>query len=73
LPQGWSVTSGAGKVKVGANQTAGTRVEIALGSVSDKTKGHDAAKLVTVRAESGGKSVGEVTMKVELRKKALPE
>jgi LmbE family N-acetylglucosaminyl deacetylase len=73
LPQGWSVTSGAGKVKVGANQTAGTRVEIALGSVSDKTKSHDAAKLVTVRAEAGGKSVGVVTMKVELRKKALPE
>jgi len=73
LPQGWTVTSGAGKVKVGANETAGTRVEIALGSLSDKKKGRDEAKAVTVRAEAGGKSVGEIVMKVELRKKALPE
>jgi hypothetical protein len=73
LPQGWTVTSGTGAVKVGANQTAGTRVEIALGALNDKTKGRDEPKAVTVRAESGGKNVGEVTLKVELRKKALPE
>ncbi len=73
LPQGWTVTSGAGRVKVGANQTAGTRVEIGLGSLSDKKKGRDEAKPVTVRAEAGGKNVGEIVMKVELRKKALPE
>jgi LmbE family N-acetylglucosaminyl deacetylase len=73
LPQGWTVTSGAGTVKVGPRQTAGTRVEIALGALSDKSKNRDDAKPVTVRAESGGKSVGEVVMKVELRKKALPE
>jgi LmbE family N-acetylglucosaminyl deacetylase len=73
LPQGWSVTSGAGTVKVGANQTAGTRVEITLGTLKDKAKGRDAAQAITVKAESGGKSVGEVVMKVELRKKALPE
>ena len=73
LPSGWTVTSGPGKVKVGANQTAGTRVEIALGALSDKAKGRDGVQAVTVRAESGEKSVGEVVMKVELRKKALPE
>lgn len=73
LPQGWTATSGTGTVKVGAHQTAGTRVEIALGSLSDKTKGRDSAQGVTVKAESGGKSVGEIVMKVELRKKALPE
>jgi LmbE family N-acetylglucosaminyl deacetylase len=73
LPQGWTVSSGAGKVKVGANQTAGTRVEIALGALNDRAKGKDAAQAVTIKAESGGKSVGEVVMKVELRKKALPE
>jgi LmbE family N-acetylglucosaminyl deacetylase len=73
VPQGWTATSGTGPVKVGANQTAGTRVEIALGALVDKAKGRDEAKAVTVRAESGGKSVGEIVMKVELRKKALPE
>jgi hypothetical protein len=41
--------------------------------LSEKAKSKDEAKAVTVRAESGGKSVGEVVMKVELRKKALPE
>jgi LmbE family N-acetylglucosaminyl deacetylase len=73
LPKGWTVTSGAGKVKVGANQTAGTRVEIALGALKDTAKGKDTAQTVTIKAESGGKSVGEVVMNVELRKKALPE
>jgi len=73
LPSGWTVSSGAGKVKVGANQTAGTRVEIALGALKDTAKGREGAQTVTVRAESGGKGVGEVVMKVELRKKALPE
>jgi len=73
LPQGWKVSSGAGKLKVGANQTAGTRVEIALGSLKDAAKGKDGAQMVTVKAESGGKSVGEVVVKVELRRKALPE
>ena len=73
LPSGWKVSSGAGKVKVGANQTAGTRVEITLGALKDAAKGKDAAQAVTVKAESGGKSVGEIVMKVELRKKALPE
>ena len=73
LPKGWTVTSGAGKVKVGANQVAGTRVEVALGALNNTAKGRDEAKAVTVRAESGGKSVGEIVMKVELRKKALPE
>ncbi len=73
LPAGWTVSSGAGKVKVGANQTAGTRVEILLGALKDAGKGKDGAQAVTVKAESGGKSVGEVVMKVELRKKALPE
>ncbi len=67
------MTSGAGKVKVGANQVAGTRVEVALGALNNTAKGRDEAKAVTVRAESGGKSVGEIVMKVELRKKALPE
>jgi LmbE family N-acetylglucosaminyl deacetylase len=73
LPQGWTVSSGAGKVKVGANQTAGTRVEIALGMLKDAPKGQQGAQAVTVKTESEGKSVGEVVMKVELRKKALPE
>ncbi len=73
LPQGWTVTSGAGTVEVGPHQTAGTRMEVALGALSDKAKTRDDAKPVVVRAESGGKNVGEVTLKVELRKKALPE
>jgi LmbE family N-acetylglucosaminyl deacetylase len=73
LPAGWVVTSGAGRVKVGAHQTAGTRVEIALGALKDAAKGKDVAQAVTIKAESRGNSVGEVTLKVELRKKALPE
>lgn len=73
LPTGWTVASGAGKFVAGAKQTAGTRVEINLPGLADEKKAREDAKEVTVRAEAGGKNVGTVKMKVELRKKALPE
>jgi hypothetical protein len=60
-------------VKVGANQTAGARMEITLGMLKDAPKGQLGAQAVTVKTESERKSVGEVVIKVELRKKALPE
>jgi LmbE family N-acetylglucosaminyl deacetylase len=73
LPAGWTVASGAGKFVVGAKQTAGTRVEINLPGMTDEKKSREDAKEITVRAEADGKTIGVVKMKVELRKKALPE
>jgi LmbE family N-acetylglucosaminyl deacetylase len=73
LPAGWTVASGAGKFVVGEKQTAGARVEINLPALADEKKSKEEAKEVTVKAEVDGKTVGLVKMKVELRKKALPE
>src|ERR1700722_5225689 len=71
LPAGWTVASGAGKFVVGAEQTAGMRVEINLPGIVDQKKNREDAKEVTVRGEADGKTIGVVKMKVELRKKAL--
>jgi LmbE family N-acetylglucosaminyl deacetylase len=73
LPAGWTVASGAGKFLVGEKQTAGARVEINLPALADEKKSREDAKEITVKAEAGGKEIGVVKMKVELRKKALPE
>jgi LmbE family N-acetylglucosaminyl deacetylase len=72
-PAGWTVQSGAGKFTLAAKQWASGRVEIALPALGDASKTKEAAREVTVRAESNGQSVGIVKIKVELRKKALPE
>jgi LmbE family N-acetylglucosaminyl deacetylase len=69
-PAGWVLQTGAGKFSIGAKQTAAARVEVSL------PNGVDAAKQnaeITVRAESGGKSIGVVKLRVELRKRALPQ
>ena len=70
LPAGWTVQSGAGKFSIGAKQTAATRVEINL--PADPAKKNELQE-VTVRAESGGNSIGIVKLRVELRKRSLPE
>jgi LmbE family N-acetylglucosaminyl deacetylase len=70
LPAGWSVQSGAGKFSTGAKQTAAARVEVSLPTEAGKA---NELQEVTVRAESGGKSIGVVKLRVELRKRALPQ
>jgi LmbE family N-acetylglucosaminyl deacetylase len=80
LPTGWSIATGTGDFMVGGQQTAATRIEINLPAAPDAAAGktaNDAVKKelpeVFVTAESNGKSVGVVSLRVELRKKALPE
>jgi LmbE family N-acetylglucosaminyl deacetylase len=72
-PSGWAVQSGAGKFTLAAKQWAANRIEINLPAMADASKTKEEAKEVTVRAESNGQSVGVVKLKVELRKRALPE
>jgi LmbE family N-acetylglucosaminyl deacetylase len=73
LPDRWVVSGGAGKFVVTAKQTAAARIEINLPELADKTKTKEDAREVIVRAESDGVVVGVVKMRVELRKRALPE
>jgi len=73
LPTGWTAQSGTVKFLVGAKQTGAARIEVNLpesnGSASQKPE----PKEVTVRAEAAGQSAGEIKLRVELRKRALPE
>ena len=70
LPAGWTVQSGAGKFSIGAKQTAAARVEVSLPAEAGKK---NELQEITVRGESGGKSIGVVKLRVELRKRALPQ
>jgi len=70
LRAGWTLQSGAGKFSIGAKQTAAARVEVSLPAEAGKK---NELQEVAVRAESGGKSIGVVKLRVELRKRALPQ
>ena len=72
-PAGWTVQSGTGKFAVAAKQWASDRIEINLPALADASKTKEDAKEVTVRAESNGQAVGTIKLRVELRKRALPE
>jgi LmbE family N-acetylglucosaminyl deacetylase len=73
LPSGWTVQSGAGKFRVAAKQIASARVEINLPPPVENAARKQDVQEVTVRAESQGHSIGVVKLRVELRKRALPE
>ena len=73
LPAGWTVQSGTGKFSVAAAQVAAARVEISLPMLGASSPQKPAAQEVTVRAESNGQTVGVVKLRVELRKRALPQ
>jgi LmbE family N-acetylglucosaminyl deacetylase len=71
-PAGWVLQAGAGEFSIGAKHTAAARVELSLPNGVDAAK-KNALHEITVRAESGGKSIGVVKLRVELRKRALPQ
>jgi LmbE family N-acetylglucosaminyl deacetylase len=73
LPKGWTAQSGTGKFRLAAKQWAAARIEISLPALADSAKGKEEAREVTVRAESNGQSAGTAKLRVELRKRALPE
>lgn len=71
LPSGWTVASGEGKFTVAAKQTAAARMEVKLPLIGEGSKTE--AQEVSVHAESKGREIGDVKLRVELRKRALPE
>jgi len=72
LPRGWNVLAGAETVIVAPQQDAAARMEIGLPAAGEGAAKNEAQE-VTINAEAGGKSLGVIKMRVELRKKALPE
>jgi len=73
LPAGWTLQGGPGKFTVAAKQVAATRIEVLLPAVSENEAKKTEPQEVTVRADSNGQSIGEIKLRVELRKRALPQ
>jgi LmbE family N-acetylglucosaminyl deacetylase len=73
LPSGWTVGSGGGRFTVAAKQTAAVRIEVKLPVFSDAAGAKAQLQEVSVHADANGHSVGDVKLRVELRKRALPE
>jgi LmbE family N-acetylglucosaminyl deacetylase len=73
LPAGWTLQSGAGKFTVAAKQLAATRIEILLPVVPENESKKPEPQEVSVRADSNGQSIGEIKLRVELRKRGLPQ
>jgi LmbE family N-acetylglucosaminyl deacetylase len=73
LPAGWSLQSSAGKFSVAAKQVAAARIDVNLPPMADSAPKKQELQEVTVRAEADGQSIGVVKLRVELRKRALPQ
>ena len=73
LPAGWTAESGTGKFTVAARQTSAARVEVNLPAPADKAEKKAEAQEVSVRAEANGQVIGQVKLRVQLRKRTLPE
>ncbi len=73
LPAGWTIQSGTGKFTVGAKQVAAARIEVNLPAPAENAGKKPELQEVSVHAESNGQSIGEIKLRVELRKRALPQ
>jgi LmbE family N-acetylglucosaminyl deacetylase len=73
LPAGWTLQTGGLKFLVGAKQTGAARIEVNLPVLSDPAPKNPEPQELSVHAESNGQTIGDVKIRVELRKKALPE
>jgi len=73
LPAGWTVQSGEGHFFVAPKQTAAARIDVNLPPIAESTPKKQDPREITVRAESDGQLVGLVKLRVELRKRTLPQ
>ena len=73
LPAGWSAPSGTGKFTVAAKQVAAARIEVSLPALVESGGKKPEPQEISVHADSNGQSIGEIKMKVELRKRTLPQ
>jgi LmbE family N-acetylglucosaminyl deacetylase len=73
LPTGWTTQDGTGKFTVAAKQAAATRIEITLPAPAENGSKKLEPQETSVHADSNGQSIGEIKLRVELRKRALPQ
>jgi LmbE family N-acetylglucosaminyl deacetylase len=72
-PVGWKVTGGQGEFALPAEDSTELRVQIDTPALSAGELKKAEAQPITVRAESNGKPLGEVKLRVLLRQSALPQ
>jgi len=72
-PAGWTLQSGTGKFTLSAKQVAAARIEIMLPAFPETETKNPEPQEISVHAESNGQSIGEIKLRVELRKRALPQ
>jgi LmbE family N-acetylglucosaminyl deacetylase len=73
LPPGWTALSGTGRIVIGARQVAGLRIEANLPALPAEPKNKTEAVEIAIRAEASGRVIGEIKLRVEPRKSALPQ
>ena len=73
LPGGWSVASGEGKYSIPPYQVVAARVEINFPAVAENKPKNAELEEVAIQGTSGAQSVGVAKVRVERRKKALPQ
>jgi LmbE family N-acetylglucosaminyl deacetylase len=73
LPSGWTAESGTGKFSVAAKQLASARIEVNLPALAENAPKQKEPQEVVVRGEANGQTIGEVKLRVELRKRGLPQ
>jgi LmbE family N-acetylglucosaminyl deacetylase len=73
LPAGWTLQSGTGKFTVAAKQVAAARIEVMLPAVPENETKKPEPQEISVHASSNGQSIREIKLRVELRKRALPQ
>lgn len=73
LPSGWTLQTGTLKFVVGAKQMGAARIEVNLPTLSEPPPKNSEAQEIKVHSVANGQTIGDVKIRVELRKKALPE
>jgi LmbE family N-acetylglucosaminyl deacetylase len=73
LPAGWTIQGGAGKYLIAAKQVTAARIEINFPALADTPPNKQEPQEITVRAESAGQMISLLKLRVELRKRALPQ
>jgi hypothetical protein len=73
LPAGWTAQSGTGKFTVAAKQVTAARIEVNLPALAENAAKKTEPQEVSIRAEANGQVIGEAKLRVDLRKRALPQ
>jgi len=73
LPTGWTAQDGTGRFTLAAKQVVATRIEITLPALAENGAKKQEPQEISVHADSNGQSIGEIKLRVELRKRALPQ